>query len=57
MAWDLPFSRFIQQFLSSVLFRATVESLVSENGSRLASIQGVERNIEEHYNFRQWSYQ
>jgi len=47
MAWDPLFSALIQQYLFVSLFRAFAESLASENASRLASMQGAERNIKE----------
>jgi F-type H+-transporting ATPase subunit gamma len=45
MSWDPLFSALIQQYLLVNLFRATTESLASENASRLASMQGAEKNI------------
>ncbi len=48
MDWDALFSALIQQYLFVSLFRACAESLASENASRLASMQGAERNIQEH---------
>jgi len=47
MDWDSLFSALIRQYLFISLFRAFAESLASENASRLASMQGAERNIEE----------
>jgi F-type H+-transporting ATPase subunit gamma len=47
MSWDPLFSALIRQYLFGSLFRAAAESLASENASRLASMQGAERNIEE----------
>jgi F-type H+-transporting ATPase subunit gamma len=41
------FSGLVRQYLFVSLFRAFVESLASENASRLAAMQGAERNIEE----------
>jgi F-type H+-transporting ATPase subunit gamma len=41
------FVRFIRQYLFASLYRAFAESLASENASRLASMKGAERNIEE----------
>lgn len=46
-SWDALFSALIRQYLFVSLFRAMVESLASENASRLASMQGAERNIAE----------
>jgi F-type H+-transporting ATPase subunit gamma len=47
MDWDPLFSALIRQYLVVSLFRAFAESLASENASRLASMQGAERNIQE----------
>jgi F-type H+-transporting ATPase subunit gamma len=47
MDWDRLFSALIRQYLFVSLFRAFAESLASENSSRLASMQGAERNIKE----------
>jgi F-type H+-transporting ATPase subunit gamma len=47
MDWDALFSSLIHEYLFISLFRAFAESLASENASRLASMQGAERNIEE----------
>ena len=47
MSWDPLFSALIRQYLLVALFRAAAHSLASENASRLASMQGAERNIEE----------
>ena len=45
--WDHLFSALIRQYLFISLFRAFAESLAAENASRLASMQGAEKNIEE----------
>jgi F-type H+-transporting ATPase subunit gamma len=47
MDWDPLFSALIRHYLYVSLFRALGESLASENASRLASMQGAEKNIEE----------
>lgn len=47
MEWDPLFSALIRQYLFVSLFRASAESLASENASRLASMQGAEKNIQE----------
>jgi F-type H+-transporting ATPase subunit gamma len=47
MSWDRLFSIFIRQYLFVSLYRATVESMASENSSRLISMQAAEKNIEE----------
>lgn len=46
MDWDQLFSSLIRQYLFFSLHRAFVESLASENASRLSSMQAAERNIE-----------
>jgi F-type H+-transporting ATPase subunit gamma len=45
--WGLLFSALIRQYLFVALYRATVESLASENASRLASMQAAEKNIDD----------
>jgi len=47
MDWDRLFSSLIREYLFVSLYRAFAESLASENASRLASMQGAEKNIEE----------
>lgn len=47
MDWAPLFSALIRQYLFVSLFRAFAESLASENASRLASMQGAERNIQD----------
>ncbi len=47
MAWERLFPALIHQHLFVSLYRAFAESLASEHASRLASMQGAERNIEE----------
>jgi F-type H+-transporting ATPase subunit gamma len=47
MDWDRLFSALIHEYLFVSLYRAFAESLASENASRLASMQGAEKNIEE----------
>lgn len=47
MDWDRLFSALIRQYLFVSLYRACAESLASENASRLAAMQGAEKNIEE----------
>jgi F-type H+-transporting ATPase subunit gamma len=44
------FSSLVRHFLFFSLYRAFVESLASENASRLLSMQMAEKNIEEHLN-------
>ena len=47
MDWDRLFSALIQEYFFVTLYRASVESLASENASRLASMQAAEKNIQE----------
>jgi F-type H+-transporting ATPase subunit gamma len=47
MDWDKLFTMLTRQYLFVSLFRAFAESLASENASRLASMQGAEKNIQE----------
>jgi F-type H+-transporting ATPase subunit gamma len=47
MDWNALFSALIRQYLFVSLFRASAESLASENASRLASMQGAEKNIQD----------
>ncbi|HPL64363.1 MAG TPA: F0F1 ATP synthase subunit gamma [Syntrophales bacterium] len=41
------FSLLVRQYIFVNLYRALVESLASENASRMASMQGAEKNIED----------
>ena len=50
MGADKLFSSLVRHYLFFSLYRAFVESLASENASRLASMQMAEKNIEEHLN-------
>ena len=47
MNWGPLFKSLIRQYLFVNLYRALVESLASENASRLASMQAADRNIDE----------
>jgi len=47
MDWDVLFRRLVRQHLFVSLYRAFAESLASEHASRLTSMQGAEKNIEE----------
>ncbi|VVB52607.1 ATP synthase gamma chain [uncultured archaeon] len=47
MDWGQLFSSLIRQYLFFSLYRAFVESLASENASRLSSMQVAQKNIEE----------
>jgi len=48
MSSDRLFSSLVRHYLFFSLYRAFVESLASENASRLASMQMAEKNLEEH---------
>lgn len=48
MEWQQLFSALLRQYLFVSLHRAFAESLMSENASRLATMQAAERNIKEH---------
>jgi F-type H+-transporting ATPase subunit gamma len=47
MDWERLFSALIRQYLFVSLYRTCAESLASENASRLAAMQGAEKNIED----------
>lgn len=47
MDWDKLFPFMVRQYVFVSLFRATAESLASENASRLAAMQGAEKNIDD----------
>lgn len=47
MDWEQLFSRLIQQYLFVAIYRASAESLASEDASRLAAMQNAERNIKD----------
>ncbi|MBD3184265.1 F0F1 ATP synthase subunit gamma [Candidatus Poribacteria bacterium] len=47
MDWNQLFSALIREYLFVSLYQAFVESLASENASRLAAMQSAEKNIEE----------
>jgi F-type H+-transporting ATPase subunit gamma len=47
MDWERLFAVLLQQYLFVSLYRACAESLASENASRLAAMQGAEKNIDE----------
>jgi F-type H+-transporting ATPase subunit gamma len=47
MDWENLFTSLTRQYLFFSLYRAFVESIASENASRLASMQVAEKNIEE----------
>lgn len=48
MDWQQLVSALLRQYLFVSLYRAFAESLMSENASRLATMQSAERNIQEH---------
>lgn len=45
--WDRLFAALIRQYMFVALYRASAESLASEDAARMASMQNAERNIEE----------
>ncbi len=47
MDWDRLFAASIRQYMFVGLYRASAESLASEDAARMASMQNAERNIEE----------
>jgi len=47
LCWDRLFYSFIHQFFYISLYRAFIESMASENASRLTAMQKAEENIEE----------
>lgn len=56
MSHEKLFANLVQEYFFVTLYRAFVESLASENASRLASMQAAERNIEDHLNLLQKQY-
>ncbi len=50
MEADQLFSSLVKQYLFFSLYRAFIESLASENASRLMAMQIAEKNIEDHLN-------
>ncbi len=48
MDWQRLLSALLRQYLFVSIYRAFAESLMSENASRLATMQSAERNIQEH---------
>ena len=53
---DAIFSSLIREYLFASLFRAMVDSLAAENASRLAAMQGAERNISDQLDALQTQY-
>jgi F-type H+-transporting ATPase subunit gamma len=47
MEWDKLFPLIVRQYVFVSVFQATAESLASENASRLAAMQGAEKNIDD----------
>jgi len=45
--WEKLFPLIVRQYVFVSLFQATAESLASENASRLAAMQGAEKNIDD----------
>ena len=56
MEWNKLFSALIRQYLFVSLYRAHVESLASENASRLAAMQSAEKNITERLDELNFNY-
>jgi len=56
MESDRLFSALIRQFLFVSIYKAIAESLASENASRLAAMQGAEKNIDERLGDLQLKY-
>jgi F-type H+-transporting ATPase subunit gamma len=53
---DALFSALVREYLFASLFRAMVDSLAAENASRLAAMQGAERNISDQLDALQSRY-
>jgi len=47
MEWNMLFSGLVREYFFVSLYRAFAESLASENASRLAAMQGAEKNIDD----------
>jgi len=47
MDWEKMFSALLKEYFFVALYRASMESLASENASRLSSMQAAEKNIQE----------
>jgi len=47
LEWQKLFPLIVRQYVFVSLFQATAESLASENASRLAAMQGAEKNIDD----------
>jgi F-type H+-transporting ATPase subunit gamma len=54
--WETLFSALIREYLFVSLYRATIESLASENAARLSSMQAAAKNIEERLAVRNAGY-
>lgn len=57
MNWDRLFASFTRHYFFLTLYKSAVESLSSENASRLASMQAAEKNIEDRLEELQTQYQ
>jgi len=57
MNWSRLFASFTRHFFFLSLYKSAVESLASENASRLASMQAAENNIEDRMEALQAKYQ
>jgi len=56
MNWDELFSALIREYLFVSIFRATADSLNSENASRLSAMQVAEKNIDERLDMLKTQY-
>ena len=57
MNWDHLFASFTRHYFFLSLYKSAIESLSSENASRLASMQAAEKNIEDRLEELQTRYQ
>lgn len=57
MDWKELFSALLQEYFFVALYRASMESLASENASRLSSMQAAEKNIQERLDDLKTKYQ
>ncbi|HZX10550.1 MAG TPA: F0F1 ATP synthase subunit gamma [Acidobacteriota bacterium] len=57
MDWKELFSALLQEYFFVALYRASMESLASENASRLSSMQAAEKNIQERMDDLNTKYQ
>jgi len=57
MDWEILFSALLKEYFFVALYRASMESLASENASRLSSMQAAEKNIQERLDELSTKYQ